>query len=162
VIGDDPQDPLLLCVSRLSGIGRCARRILAPCRGAHPQRDYISCHGGTNRSPTTIVVFSTVESPMHPSGVKGGSMKGLLTAACLVSAAVAGPASQPAPKNSVDSDMQRAIAWERYKDMAAARQARKEAKHPSVTYNNNANREAGESTPERKVVDPAPPAVRKK
>ena len=35
-----------------------------------------------------------------------------------------------------DSDMQRAIAFERYKDLAAARQARKEAKHPTVFYNN--------------------------
>jgi hypothetical protein len=89
-------------------------------------------------------------------------MKGLLAAACLVSAAFAGPASQPANKSSMDSDMQRAIAWERYKDMAAARQARKEARHPSVTYNNNANREADESVPERKVPDSAPPDYRKK
>ena len=47
-----------------------------------------------------------------------------------------------------DSDMQRAIAWEHYKAAAAARQARIEAKHPTVFYNNadrmenNANRNA--------------------
>ena len=33
-----------------------------------------------------------------------------------------------------NDDMSRAIAFERYKDMAAARQARREAKHPSVTF----------------------------
>ena len=35
-----------------------------------------------------------------------------------------------------DPDMQRAIAFERYKDLAAARQAAIEAKHPTVFYNN--------------------------
>jgi hypothetical protein len=40
----------------------------------------------------------------------------------------------PAKPQSGDSAMQRAIAFERYKDLAAARQARKEAVHPSVTY----------------------------
>jgi hypothetical protein len=42
---------------------------------------------------------------------------------------------------SQDSDMQRAIAEERYKDMASAREARKEARHPTVFYN-NADRQA--------------------
>jgi hypothetical protein len=90
-------------------------------------------------------------------------MKRILAAVCLITGAFAGPAVQSAPKSSVDSDMQRAIAWERYKDMAAARQARKEAKHPSVTYSNsNANREVDESIPGNKVVDPGPPEYRKK
>jgi len=61
---------------------------------------------------------------------------------------------------AVDRDMQRAIAWERHKDRAAAIQARKEARHPSVTYSNNsstsANRSAGEEPQGRKVVDPGP------
>ena len=56
---------------------------------------------------------------------------------------------------AVDKDMQRAIAWERHKDRAAARQARKEARHPSVTYSNNTvNRSAGDDVQGRKVVDP--------
>jgi len=59
---------------------------------------------------------------------------------------------------AADRDMQRAIAWERHKDQAAARQARKEARNPSVTYSNNsANRSAPDEEPQgRKVVDPGP------
>ena len=49
------------------------------------------------------------------------------------------PKKQPA----MSEDMRRAIAFERYKDLAAARQARKEAIHPSVTYS-NANRSVEE------------------
>jgi hypothetical protein len=44
---------------------------------------------------------------------------------------------------AVDKDMQRAIAWERHKERAAARQARMEKTKPSVTYNNTANRGGG-------------------
>jgi hypothetical protein len=54
--------------------------------------------------------------------------------------------------------MRQAIASERAKDAADARQARSEAKHPSVT-NSNANRSADrtdESTPDRVVKDPGP------
>jgi len=58
---------------------------------------------------------------------------------------------------AVDRDMQRAIAWERHKDRAAAMQARKEARHPSVTYSNNtANRGADDEPQGRKVVDHGP------
>jgi hypothetical protein len=59
---------------------------------------------------------------------------------------------------AVDRDMQRAIAWERHKDRAAAQQARKEARHPSVTYsdNNSANRSVADEPQGRKVVDPGP------
>ena len=39
-------------------------------------------------------------------------------------------------KKQMDPDMARAIAFEHYKDVAAARQARKEAQHPTVFYNN--------------------------
>ena len=59
-------------------------------------------------------------------------------------------------------DMRRAIAWEHFKDMAAARQARLEARHPSVTYT-NANRDADRSIDEsqgKPVKDPGP-TVRK-
>jgi hypothetical protein len=60
---------------------------------------------------------------------------------------------------AVDKDMQRAIAWERAKDRAAARQARLEKRHPSVTYNNNdnsANRSADDSSAGNQVKDPGP------
>jgi len=58
---------------------------------------------------------------------------------------------------AVDRDMQRAINWERQKDRAAARQARKEARNPSVpTPSNSANRSAEDDVQGRKVVDPGP------
>jgi len=59
---------------------------------------------------------------------------------------------------AADKDMQRAIAWERQKDRAAARQARLEKKHPSVpaaTENNSANR-TDEREPANTVKDPGP------
>ena len=55
----------------------------------------------------------------------------------------------------MSEDMRQAIAFERYKDLAAARQERKEARHPSVTYNNaerSTDREAGAN----RVKDPGP------
>jgi hypothetical protein len=58
-----------------------------------------------------------------------------------------------------NDDMRRAIAWERYKDLAAARQAAKERKHPSVSYG-QANREMDDMSG-RPVKDPGPPAYRK-
>jgi hypothetical protein len=90
-------------------------------------------------------------------------MKRLLAIVSVASSLLIGPFAQAAEKRKPDNDMQRAIAWEQYKDRAAAIQARKEAKHPSVTYSNsnNANRETDESTPGRKVVDPGPPDSRK-
>ena len=72
-------------------------------------------------------------------------LAGLLVAASMYAAA--------------DRDMQRAIAWERQKERAAARQARLEKRHPSVTYNSdsNANRSVEESAPAGKPVkDPGP------
>jgi hypothetical protein len=59
---------------------------------------------------------------------------------------------------AADKDMQRAIAWERQKDRAAARQARLERKHPSVpavTESNSANR-TDEREPANTVKDPGP------
>ncbi len=89
-------------------------------------------------------------------------MKSKLAIACLAAGASLVPVTFAAENAKSDSDMQRAIAWERYKDLAAARQARKEARHSSVTYGeNNANREMDASTQGRKVVDPGPPAYRK-
>jgi hypothetical protein len=49
-----------------------------------------------------------------------------------------------------DRDMQRAIQFQRNKDRADARQARRERTHPSVTYG-NANRQA---EPPNSVPDP--------
>jgi hypothetical protein len=54
---------------------------------------------------------------------------------------------------AADKDMQRAIAWERFKDQAAARQAAKERRHPSVSYNSTANR-ASEDVQGTPVKDP--------
>ena len=59
---------------------------------------------------------------------------------------------------AADKDMQRAIAWERQKDQAAARQARLEKRRPSVpavTDTNSANR-TDESQPASTVKDPGP------
>ena len=58
--------------------------------------------------------------------------------------------AQAAEDKKPSSDMQRAIAFERYKDLAAARQARKEAKSPTVHYK-TADREAP-----RKTLRPIP------
>jgi hypothetical protein len=63
-----------------------------------------------------------------------------------------------APKRpaSHNSDMQRAIAFERYKDVAAARQARKEARHPSIPKS-SADRSADrEANAPNAVRDPGP------
>lgn len=57
-------------------------------------------------------------------------------------------------KEKPDDEMRRAIAFERYKDAAAARQARREAKHPSVDYS-NADRSA-ERDDGKRVKDPGP------
>jgi len=90
-------------------------------------------------------------------------MKALLAVACVASGVWFGSTAQAAQKTSPDKDMQRAIAWERYKDQAAARQARKERIHPSVTYANpEANREMDETKPGKKVVDSGPADYRKK
>ena len=59
---------------------------------------------------------------------------------------------------AADKDMQRAIAWERHKHRAAARQARLEKRHPSVpatTQADSANR-SDESQPATTVKDPGP------
>ncbi|HTS29525.1 MAG TPA: hypothetical protein VMH81_26830 [Bryobacteraceae bacterium] len=61
----------------------------------------------------------------------------------------AAPSQVPVPQT-----MAQAIAWEKFKDEAAARQARLEAKHPSVAYS-DANRSA-EEPQGRPVKDPGP------
>lgn len=61
---------------------------------------------------------------------------------------------QQKPKK-MDDDMSRAIAFERYKDLAAARQAKKEEKHPSVTYT-NADRSAERDNDANRPKNPGP------
>ena len=78
--------------------------------------------------------------------------KTMISAVLLVTAAAA---AEQAKSKPASDDVQRAIQWEKHKDAAAARQARKEARHPSVTYNNNADRTADRGAP-----DPGEPAVR--
>lgn len=51
-------------------------------------------------------------------------------------------ADRPQKKDQSSDEMAQAIAFERHKDAAAARQARIEAKHPAVTYSNS-NAERG-------------------
>ncbi len=62
-------------------------------------------------------------------------------------------AKRKADTGKQDSEMQRAIAFEHYKDLAAARQARIEARHPTVFYN-NADRD--ETMPGKKVIPKNP------
>ena len=70
--------------------------------------------------------------------------------------AAMGTAAEQAKSRPASDDMQRAIQWEKHKDAAAASQAKKEARHPSVTYKNDADRSADRSAP-----DPGEAQVRK-
>jgi len=93
-------------------------------------------------------------------------LAGLLGAGLLLAPLTLSAADKDKPKatnqktdnQSQDSDMQRAIAFERYKDLAAARQARIEAKNPTVFYN-NADRAANpdEDSSQGKKVIPKDP-----
>ena len=91
-------------------------------------------------------------------------MKTSLVAGLVLAATFAYAADTPRKKQSgMSEDMRQAIAFERYKDLAAARQARKEERHPSVTYNNStANRTAEETTEGNKVKDAGPPPKKDK
>lgn len=73
----------------------------------------------------------------------------------------AGQKPQPAKQDQKQSqtmspDMRRAIQFERAKARADARQARTEARHPTVFYNhdNSRNTDAGSAN---RVIDPGPP-----
>jgi len=99
-------------------------------------------------------------------------MHRLLLAGFVSALAMLGQASGEAPTSSssadskpkrasrpMSEDIRRAIAWERHKDLAAARQAQLEAKHPSVTY---ADRSAHRSVEAGKPAENAgPPAWRR-
>jgi len=73
-------------------------------------------------------------------------------AGMLLAVALCG-ATEQQPNSGTSSDIQRAVAWERQKDEAAARQARKEKRNPSVTYNTRRTEEPPEGT---LVKDPGP------
>jgi hypothetical protein len=95
----------------------------------------------------------TLAGALHYFSTGGGPMnRTLLSAMLFVSIGIA---ADQAKKPPAASDMQRAIQWERHKEAAAARQARLEARHPSVTYTNSADR----SVPS--APDPGEPQVRK-
>lgn len=87
-------------------------------------------------------------------------LAGLLGSALIL--APLGLAQQPdkrnnPPQNPRDSDrgVQQAIAFQRAKDRADARQARLEARHPSVNYS-NADRQMDDSSGANRVTDPGP------
>ena len=81
-------------------------------------------------------------------------LAGVLGAGLLIAPFSFAADEQRKSKSSKDDDMRRAIAFERYKEQAAARQERKEARHPSVTYN-NADRSGDRDAADR-VKDPGP------
>jgi hypothetical protein len=82
-------------------------------------------------------------------------MKLRLLSLCLGGAIGWGAALQPRQPNS---DMRRAIAFERQKDVADARQARREARHPTGNGGER-NRDVQEepAAPSRRVIDSGPP-----
>lgn len=82
---------------------------------------------------------------MHKRFLAGFLAAGFLLAPVLFAA------DEPKKKDSKESDeVAQAIAFERYKDAAAARQARIEAKHPTVTdSNSDADRNADQSKSKR-------------
>lgn len=84
-----------------------------------------------------------------------------LAAAGLLLVPLSAADKTPKPKQTqteqMDPDMQRAIAFEHYKDVASARQAAIEAQHPTVFYN-NADRSAPDdfSSQGKKVIPKDP------
>ena len=84
-----------------------------------------------------------------------------IVGACLLLAPLCAADKDQTARNSrnqaQDSDMQRAIAFEHYKDLAAARQARKEAQHPTVFYNNADRSSDREDNNQGRRVKPADP-----
>jgi hypothetical protein len=63
-------------------------------------------------------------------------LAGFVTAGLLLSPVVFA-ADKAEKKSKANDDMAQAIAFERHKDAAAARQARIEAKHPTITYSDS-------------------------
>ena len=74
-------------------------------------------------------------------------LAGFVTAGFLLPPLVVA-ADKPQKKTSESDEIAQAIAFERQKDAAAARQARIEAKHPTVTYHSSDDeRSADRDTP---------------
>ena len=90
------------------------------------------------------------------------SLSVLLGSILLCSAVTAAGQKHPAPKQAqkqsqaMTPDMRAAIAFERAKERADARQAAIEAKHPTVTYEHADRSAEDEPTTGRKVPDPGP------
>ena len=76
-------------------------------------------------------------------GLCTGVIGAILMAGTLCADDSAKPKSDTQKQSQHSSDIQRAIAFEHYKDAAAARQARREAKHPTQ-FNTNADRQQQE------------------
>jgi hypothetical protein len=63
-------------------------------------------------------------------------------------------ANKPRKPTQTDSDMARAIAFQRQKDAADARQARLEARHPTISDPNSAERTADRDVSGQRGPDP--------
>ena len=88
---------------------------------------------------------------------------GILGAGMLLAPLFAADADK---KDQMSKDMREAIAFEHFKDAAAARQERMEARHPSVTYSNSgsnsgANRSMEDDKDQGKAVKDPGPAPKK-
>ena len=81
-------------------------------------------------------------------------LAGFVSAAFVLAPLCQAAEPQKRLENKQDSDMARAIAFQRQKDAADARQARLEAKHPSVSYSNSAERSADRDVTGQQVGDP--------
>jgi len=88
---------------------------------------------------------------------------GILGASLLLAPIFAADDQAKKPRNDgMTQDMREAIAFEHFKDAAAARQARIEAKNPSVTNSNStANRSAEDPNDHSKPVKDTGPAPKK-
>ena len=76
-----------------------------------------------------------------------------LVAAAFLSTPLVQAADRAQKRTRTDSDMARAIAFQKQKDAADARQARLEAKHPTVTYSKSADRSADRDASGQRVPD---------
>lgn len=84
-------------------------------------------------------------------------LAGILGAGFLLAPwSVADDSSGKSKPQKMDEDMRRAIAFERYKEQAAARQERQEARHPSVKYSDADRSADGEAERGREVKDRGP------
>src|ERR1700736_4262324 len=81
-------------------------------------------------------------------------LAGFVSAAFVLASLCQAAEPQKRPGTRQDSDMARAIAFQRQKDAADARQARLEAKRPSVSYSNSAERSADRVSGNNEVGDP--------